>query len=81
MLFSPFTSDLNESNIFRISVYPNPIENELFIEGQHINSIQAIHINDLNGSRLLTYDVTDLLSPVSMDLTHLKKGISASSRK
>jgi hypothetical protein len=60
-------------NIFEspLSLFPNPVENELTIRG--ISESATIFIYDLNGQQLL--EKTAISETEKMDVSHMNKGI------
>ncbi len=63
----------NYNQLDGIKVYPNPVQDNLNINFSEYNNYE-IHLIDLNGKELLTFNIEDKIAP-QLDLSLLKTGI------
>lgn len=62
---------INENQIIGVSVYPNPVRNNLYIDAYDSSTIESIYIFDVSGKKLIENNG----ETTQLDLSHFRKGI------
>ncbi len=65
--------DAIEENAVSFNVYPNPVENELFIETEM--NVEEISIYDVYGRQTMSQQVNETMSQQVVDVTNLEAGV------
>ena len=71
--------NINEANSTKVSIYPNPTNGMLFVEGEGINSIEVMDINGRtvkSSAKAGAIDLSDLENGVYMVRTATENGVS-----
>jgi len=58
-----------------ISIYPNPVRNQLFIENKSQIKLERAVIYDMNGRKISEHDLSDDAVTKIIDLSHFSKGM------
>lgn len=68
--------DVNYLNLSELKIYPNPTKNKLQIEGlDHLEGVDKIEVYNINGKKVLSYNLTHSLSQKEIDLSKLQSGV------
>lgn len=70
LYYSPVTTSVQKTEELRLSIYPNPVSNSIFIKG--LQNVANLEIYSLNGRKVLSQKVHQ---GISVDVSNLRTGV------
>nr|WP_317631743.1 T9SS type A sorting domain-containing protein [uncultured Flavobacterium sp.] len=69
------TASVNDNELNKIKVFPNPVASQLFIEGTATALIKNVEIYTISGQMVHKHNTTQVVENVELDINHLTAGV------